>query len=145
LDVSCAKTIAPNPQTRSGGSEITSVVARARDAEGFGQASRAAGKSKKIARALQRDISRPRHFLDALKRFERAEKNSPGLPLGLTRNVQAIVIAVDEIDVGVTGRSKQDRSAGGFAGEGVGRGIILSEVSLDLDDAARQAQLSGVA
>ena len=54
------------------------------------------------------------------------------------------MIAVDEVNVGVTGRSEKDRSAGGLAGKGVGRGIILSEVSLDLDDAARQKEPSAV-
>lgn len=144
LDLSCAKAVVSNPQARVGRGEVASVVALARDAEGFRQASGAAGKANQIAGALHRDLSRPRHFLDALQRFQSAEKHSPGLSVGLTRHVQAIVVAVDEVNVGVAGWSEQHRSAGGLADERVGSGVILSKVSLDLDDAASQARLSAV-
>src|SRR5580698_3033519 len=55
-----------------------------------------------------------------------------------------MVIAVDEINVGVPGRPEQDCGAGSVAGDGMGRGIVLAEISLDLDNAARQAQRSAV-
>src|ERR1700740_2611730 len=48
------------------------------------------------------------------------------------------MIAVDEVDVGIAGRTERDRSAGGVASSGVGGGIVFSEVSLDLDDTGRK-------
>jgi hypothetical protein len=54
------------------------------------------------------------------------------------------VIAVDEVNVGVAGRSEQDCSAGSVAGGGVGGGIVFAEISLNFDDAGREAQLSVV-
>ena len=54
------------------------------------------------------------------------------------------MIAVDEVNVGVAGWSEQNRGARGVAGEGVGRGIFVSEISLNFDDAGCQAQLSAV-
>jgi len=54
------------------------------------------------------------------------------------------VIAIDEINVGVTGRPEQDGGAGGVAGGGVGGGIVFAEISLHLNDAARQVELSVV-
>ena len=93
---------------------------------------------------MQLDVSRSRHLLDARKGFEPAEKNSSGLPLGFARHVKAIMIAVDEVNIGVSGRTEQDCSAGSVAGGGVGRGIIFSEISLNFDDAGSQAQLSVV-
>ena len=72
------------------------------------------GRSRGLCTAM---MSSSRHLLNALKRFDRAEKHSPGLPIALARNVQAIVIAVDEVDVGVTGWAEQNCSAGGIAGE----------------------------
>ena len=142
LNVGGLKSIVSNPQAGSRRSEIASVIAGAGDAEGFSQAAWAAGQPNKIARALQHDASCMRHFLDPLKRFERAEKNGTGFAFALARHVEAIVIAVDEINVGVAGRAEQDRIAGGVACGGVGRGIVCSEVGLDFDDAGRQAQLS---
>src|SRR5882672_1212525 len=48
FDPSGAKAILPNPQARTGQSEIGSVVARPGNSEGFGQAAGAAGQPKKI-------------------------------------------------------------------------------------------------
>ncbi len=93
---------------------------------------------------LQFDSSGASHFYQANQRFESAEKDGAGLAFPLARNVEAIVIAVDEINVGVAGRAEQDGGAGGVAGGGVGRGIALSEVGLNFDDAGRQERLLAV-
>jgi len=87
LDFSCVKAVVSNPQSRTRRSQIDSVITHARDAKSFGHTAGAAGESNEIARTLQRDSSRLRHLFDAIKRFERSEKNSPGLPVSLARNV----------------------------------------------------------
>jgi hypothetical protein len=46
------------------------------------------------------------------------------------------VISVDEIDVGVSGRTEENCVAGGASGGGMGGGIVFSEVCFDLDDSA---------
>ena len=89
----------------------------------------------KIARSAHFDVSCPCHFLDAAQRFDCAEQHASRLAFALARHIQTVMIAVDEINVGVAGRSEQDCSAGGVAGGGVGRGIVFSEVSFDFDDA----------
>jgi len=104
----CAKAIFSNPQAGCGRGKIASVVAGARDAESFGQASGAASEPKEVARAMKWEVPSPCHFLDAQKRFQRAEKDRSGLPGALTGNIQTVVIAVDEINVGVAGGSEQD-------------------------------------
>ena len=140
-NVSNAKAVVANPQARTTRRKIASVVARARDAESFGQSARTTRESNEVARLLHLDVSSSRHFFNALKRLDGAEKNSPGLAFAITRYVEAIVIAVDEINVGVAGRSEENRVARGLASIGVRGGIVLSEVSLDLDDPARQPPL----
>ena len=52
------------------------------------------------------------------------------------------MITVDEIDVGVAGRSEQDRGAGRVAGGGVSGGIVLSEIGFDFDDAGGETGIS---
>jgi hypothetical protein len=48
------------------------------------------------------------------------------------------VSAIDEINVGMAGRSEEHRVARCMAGSSVGRGIVLYEVSLDFHDACHQ-------
>jgi hypothetical protein len=145
LDVSGAEAVVSDPQAGGGRSEIAAVVAGAGDAESFGEAPRAAGETGKALSFLDVDLSSSRHFFNAEERFEGAEKNSPGLARGVTGHVEAIVTAVDEVNVGVAGRSEQDCSARGVAGSGVGRGIVFSEVSFHFDDAGCQMQVFVVA
>src|SRR5208337_4129504 len=108
------------------------------DAEGFCQPARATGKSRKIVRAAQHDVSSPRHLLDALEWFERTEEHGSGEALALARDIETIVDTIDEVDIGKTRRAKHDGVARSQAGSCVGSGIAFSEVSLDLDDTTRQ-------
>jgi hypothetical protein len=121
------------------------VIAGTSDAEGFGQSSRATGEPNQVARVLESDISGASHLLDAQQGFEGAEENRARFPFALTGDVQAVVIAVDEINVGKAGRSEQDRGAGGIAGSGVGRGIVLPQVGFDFNDTCGQAELAVIA
>ena len=79
-----------------------------------------------------------RHLFDAEEGFEGAEQDRSSLAFRLTGNVQAVVIAVDEIYIGVAGWAEENGGAGGDAGEGVGGGVGLPEVGFDLDDASSE-------
>jgi hypothetical protein len=94
---------------------------------------------------MEHDATGTRHFFNANQRLQRAKQNGTCLAFPFTGNIQAIVIAVYEIDVGISGRPEEDGSAGGVAGGGMGRGIALSEVGLDLYDAGRKIVLSRAA
>ncbi len=54
----------------------------------------------------------------------------------MATDVGAVVIAVDEIDVGVAGRSEENGVAWGQAAVGVGAGIDGAEVGFGFDDAS---------
>ena len=75
------------------------------------------------------------HFFYAGERFEGAEQDASGAAFGFAGDVEAVVVAVDEIDVGVAGWAEEDGIAGGEAGGGVGGGIVLAEIGFDFDDA----------
>jgi hypothetical protein len=75
------------------------------------------------------------HFFYAGERFQGAEQDASGLAIGFAGDVEAVVSAIDEIDVGVAGWAEEHGIAGGEAGGGVGGGIVLAEVSFDFDDA----------
>ena len=90
----------------------------------------------------QRDSAGARHLFKTLERFESAEKNRSRLAFAFTGYVEAIVIAVDEVNVGKAGRTEEDRIAGCVAGGGVSGGILGSEVSLDFNDAGREANFN---
>ena len=111
----------------------------------MGEASRATGESNEVARALESDPSGASHLLDAQQGFEGAEENRARFSFALTGNVKAVVVAVDEINVGVARRSKQDRGPGGVAGGGVGCGVVLSQVGFDFDDTRGQTEISVIA
>jgi len=88
------------------------------------------------------EAARSGHFFHAGERFEGAEQNASGLAFRFAGDVETVVGAVDEIDVGVAGWSEQDGSAGGVAGGGVGGGIVLAEVGFDFDDAGGERGFS---
>jgi len=85
------------------------------------------------------------HFVDAGERLEGADQDGASFAFGLTGDIEAIVIAVDEVDVGVPGRSEKNGGAGGVAGGGVGGGIEFSEVGFNFDDAGREVEGTVVA
>ena len=142
LDPSRAKAVFADPQAGGGRGEVESVVLSAGDGEGLGEAPGAAGKSREMAGAGQRDPAGARHFFKTQEGFKGAEKNGPRFAFSFTGDVEAIVIAVDKVNVGKAGRTEEDRIAGCVAGGGVSGGIVGSEVSLDFDDAGREANLS---
>jgi len=59
-------------------------------------------------RGVERDAAGFGHFIDSGERFEGAYQHGAGFTFRFAGNVEAIVIAIDEINVGVAGRSKDD-------------------------------------
>src|SRR5271169_2232213 len=94
LNVLRPKAIVSDPQAGISRGKVAAVVARARYAEGFGQAAWAAGEANQIARSAHLEFSRMRHLLDAAQRFDGAEQHASCLAIALARHIQAVMIAV---------------------------------------------------
>ena len=144
LNVSWEKAVLADPESGIGRSEIASVIVGAGYPEGLCEASGASGEFWEITRCLGDNSSSSCHFCNTRERFEGAEKYRTCLLLSFTGDVQAVVIAVDEIDVGVARGAKEDCIARSDAGGGVSGGIVFSEVGLDFNDAGCQAQVFAV-
>ena len=82
------------------------------------------------------DASRFGHLLDARYWLQGAKENASGNAVGQAGNIQAVVIAIDEIHVGVTGRAEENGIPCRPARRGVGRRIALAEISFGFDDSA---------
>jgi len=127
--------IVSDPESACRRGEVEAIVARTRDAESLAKAAGAAGEFGKVARTAHLDVSRPSHGLDSRQRLQCAEQDASRLTLRLAGNIQAIMVPVDKVDVGVTRRSEQYGIAQGAAGGGVSRRIVDAKVSFDLNDA----------
>src|ERR1700754_1997306 len=79
------------------------------------------------------------HGLDAVDGGDGADEDSAGLAGEVGGGIEAVVHAVDEVDVGATGWAEEGEVVGGEAAIGVGGGVGEAEVGLDLDDAACEA------
>jgi hypothetical protein len=142
-DAAWTKTVICEPQAGVRGSEIAGVVAEAGDVEGFGEASGAGGEFEEIAGSVNGDAPGAGHWFDAREGFEGTNQNAASLTLGFAGDVETVMIAVDEINVSVTGRAEQDRVAGGSAGGGVSGGIVLAEIGFNFDQAGGKDFCSG--
>ena len=109
----------------------------------MGQTSGTAGELDQIAGSSKGDISSARHFFDTGNRFEGAEEDRTCFAFGFARDVQAIVIAVDEIHVGEAGGAEEDRGARRVAGGGVGCGVVFSEIGFGFDDSRGEGRVFG--
>jgi hypothetical protein len=69
------------------------------------------------------------------ERAEGAEEDAAGSTGGFGDDVEALVDAVAEIDVGAAGRAEQDAGAGGEAAAGVSGKVGGAKVGLYFDDA----------
>ena len=114
--------------------QVFFVVAFARDAEGFGQASGAAGQFSQVAGLVNLDISGQRHLLDPGDWLEGAEQHASGFSVGQAGDVEKIMIAVDEVNVSKAGRPEEDEVAGGASAEGMRGGITLAEIGFHFHD-----------
>ena len=79
------------------------------------------------------------HGLDAVDGGDGADEDSTSFAGEMGGCVEAVVHAVDEVDVGAAGWAEEGEVIGGEAAVGVGGGIGEAEVGLDLDDAAGEA------
>ena len=144
-DVTRATAIVTDPEATGRRGEIQTVVASARNAEGFREPAGAAGESGKIAGTLQLNFPGTRHCSSARQRLQGAEKDASSLSLGFAGDVEAVVVAVNEINIGVTGRAEQYGIAQSPAGGGVSRRIVEAEVSFDFHDAGSEFGGAGFA
>ena len=76
-------------------------------------------------------------------RFNGADEDGFGCARWKANNVEAPMIAVDEINIGMAGRTPHDAVAGGRAVESVARGIV-GQISLGFDDDTAAETLWGV-
>src|SRR5208282_318939 len=81
------------------------------------------------------DPSRLRHLLEARHRFQSAQQHAAGDAVGQAGNIQAIVIAIDEIHIGVAGRAEENGIPCRAAGSGVRRLVALAEIGFGFDNA----------
>ena len=79
------------------------------------------------------------HGLDAVDGGDGADEDSAGFSGEMGGCVDAVVHAVDEVDVGAAGWAEEGEVVGGEAAVGVRRGVGEAEVGLDLGDAASEA------
>ena len=79
------------------------------------------------------------HGLDAVDGGDGADEDSAGLAGEVGGGVEAIVHAVDEVDVGAAGWAEEGEIIGGEAAVGVGGRVGEAEVGLDLGNAAGEA------
>jgi hypothetical protein len=141
LDTLRTKPIIRNEQISLLAGQVLFVVALPSDAEGFGETSGAAGQLSQVRRVIQFDVSRERHLLDSGNWFECAEQNSAGLSIGQAGDVEAIMIAIDEINVREAWRSEEDEVTQSASAGRVRSRIIQSEVGFDFHNSGGQ-QLS---
>jgi len=130
------ETVVDDDEVGRGRAEVLGVVVGASDGESLGEASGAGGEELCRFGRGERNAPEGCHGFDTADGFEGAEENASCFSGGLATDVGAVMIAVDEVDVSVAGRSEKNRVAGGESVVGVGSGIGEAEVGFDLDDAS---------
>lgn len=76
------------------------------------------------------------HDGESREGLERADQYASGLTLGLAYKIQTFIHAVDEIDVGVAGRTENNARSIGEAAPAVGGAIIDAKICFHLYNAA---------
>ena len=84
------------------------------------------------------DPSRFCHLLDARHWLQGAKENATGNSVGQAGNIQAVVIAIDEVHISVTGRTEQNGIPRRLARRRVRRRIAFAEIRLGFDNSPRQ-------
>jgi hypothetical protein len=105
----------------------------------------AGGEAAEIAGAAKGDFAGAGHLVDAGERLEGAKEDAAGFAIRLAGDVEAIVIAVDEVNVGVARRAEKNGGSSGVAGGGVRGEIVFAEIGFDLDDAGGKMEWAIVA
>lgn len=117
--------------------EVFAIVALAGDGEGFGEASGARSEETRSGAGIE--IAIASHGGEAGERLESAEENAASDAVGQAGDIEAIVVAVDEVNVSDARRTEEDGVAESASGSGVGGEIVSAEVGFDLDDACGEA------
>src|SRR6267154_3859018 len=86
----------------------------------------------------QRNPSRFGHLLDADDWLECTKQYASGFSLRQARDVQAIVGAVYEVNIRISGRSEENGVSRCMAGCGVRRRVVFSKIGFGFDDSSRQ-------
>ena len=81
--------------------------------------------------------------LDVLNGFNGAQEDGSGMPFPFGDDVHAIIHAVNEINIGMAGRTEHDASSLGKALGRMSGEIMWAEVSFDLDNAADSFDAGG--
>ncbi len=108
------------------------TIVRARDTHGQREP---AGTGCKLARRTGCRPPLP-HDFQARHRLERAQEYTSGLSGRLSNQVQAVIHSIDEVDIGMTGRSEDHARAIGYAASRVRGKVVASKVGFGLDDPA---------
>ena len=85
---------------------------------------------------VELNVARRCHLLDAGHRLQGAKQHAAGHAIRQAGNIQAVVIAIDEVHVGETGRTEENGIPRRLACRGVRRRVVLAEIGLGFDDAA---------
>lgn len=132
---SSAEAIVGEPKTGGGRGEVAAIVAGASDGEGLSEAAGARGELWEIARVVNDYAASTGHLSDSLDRFDGAKKNTAGFAVRFAGNIEAIVVTINEIDVGETRRTEENGIARSATRCGVSGKIVCAEIGFDFDDA----------
>ena len=88
------------------------------------------------------EAASPGHRCQSEHRLHGAQQHASGLSFGHAGNIQAIVIAVNEVHIGMSGRPEEDGIARRASGVSVRRWIFNSEIGFIFDDTAGEQRSS---
>ena len=141
LDAPDTVVIFPDPQTSRRVREVAAVVPGAGNAKRLRQFPRPVRQQWKIPGLFDLDPASPCHLFDPGQRLQSSEQNASCTPLPLARDVQAIVITVNKVDVSVARRPEQYCIPQGLTGSRMGRKVFLAQVGLDFHNPAGESPL----
>ena len=131
-----------NPQRRVLAGEVEPVMLRTRKAEGLAETRgpRSQFRSEQAGLGVRGKAAVARHRFKASHWFECTKQDSAGHAVGLAGDIEAVVLAVDGVNIRVTWRAEEDGVTRRGTAMGVGcrvRWIVMrTEVGFDLYDAA---------
>src|SRR5262249_17803936 len=134
-DLARTEAVVADSQVRLLAREVLAVVALTGHSQRSGHSSRTGGNQPQVAIALYDDIPSRRHLFDSGQRFHRAKQDCAGDAFALARHVQAVMISINEVDIGEPGGAEHDRIARRLADIGVRSRIVLAQVRFGFDDA----------
>jgi len=121
------------------GEQVEAVVERAGDGQGLAEAAGAGGEVE--VRSGRGEMAVGGHGFPSQEGLKGADEDAASPAFGFAGDIDAVVHAVDQIHVSVTGRAEHDLVAGRGSAEAVGGGVgsggdVGAEVGFYFDDAA---------